>query len=183
MDCGFIMILLPASRINSKVNNILFSTQNVNVARFVRIIEWDFVGVVFQTLCYWMYEIEKVQHAEKLQSSVIVLRFPNALSALLLAPSSFAFFLSKSLGLDVCALLWCREKGAAGQPYCPLPSDWQLWDQSHLLTLHLQTRTSFSLLATMLFHSWASKRVGTCIITEKGQISVCIVRHQVLVGV
>ena len=129
--------------------------------------------VVFQTLCYWMYEIEKVQHAEKLQSSVIVLRFPNALSALLLAPSSFAFFLSKSLGLDVCALLWCREKGAAGQPYCPLPSDWQLWDQSHLPTSHLQTRTSFSLLANdaILFMSIQTSRYMYCIV-EKGQINM-----------
>ena len=36
------MILFPAPRINSKVNNILFSTQNVNVARFARNVEWDF---------------------------------------------------------------------------------------------------------------------------------------------
>ena len=45
---GFIMILFPAPLINSKVNNILFSTQNVNVARFVRIIEWDFFGLFFK---------------------------------------------------------------------------------------------------------------------------------------
>lgn len=67
--------------------------------KYVENWDWD-----ENLLCYyWMYEIEKVQHAEKLQSSVIVLGFPNALSALLLAPSSFAFSFQDRAAVE---LLW-----------------------------------------------------------------------------
>ena len=102
---------------------------------------------------------EKVQHAEKLQSSVIVLWFPNALSAL--APSSFAFSVegqriqertaaaSGSFGLDVCS------RGRSGlSRRCPVTDSFETNHICQHRTFKLTLLgPHFPFLLTMLFYS------------------------------